>query len=723
VTGAPFGPFVLEERLAIGGTAEVWIARPAQGTQPAACLVVKRLLPALRDDPDARSMFAEEAAVHTRFDHPAIVRCHGAGEADGEPWLAMELVRGVDLHRVLRVMNAAGDAIPVGVACYVARQILAALGEVHSAVGDDFTPLAIVHRDVSPSNIYLSSEGDVKLGDFGIAKVTALKPRPGASGGLRGKIGYLAPEQVAEGIVDQRADLFAAANVLAEMCVGKPLFSGSGQLAILLAIRDVRLDVLHAAKAKLPPLLVSVLERALARSPSDRYHDAEDLSSALAPFALDVNAGRRELASLVRLAQSTHGDLRTPAPISSPFAGGALDPLRAAQPAAAPAPVATSPVTAPAPTPSVSQPTRPAEELATPVRAAILSDYPYEWGAAAAADDGPEPALSQRTTAPFSPAPSYVKTGDGRLLGPLTYAKLVELVATGRVEATDQVDFFGTGYVPLGDIEELARLLAPASATGKIEGPGTPVWQGLAAEHYDANVGGAVDPGISAALAFIAHKRHTGALMAQAEGRRKEIYFVNGRLFHVATSESTELLGEYLVARGLLDRADLDLALAVLPRFNGRIGEALTGLGLLEPMKMFRVIQEQGRDRVAELFAWSEGTLAFYEGAHASKVEFPMDLPIGPIVEAGVARMLDDRRASARWAPWVDRKLVLAEASAGVRDAGWSPRVEQVLKLAKVPIAARTLLRSLAVSGSTAHDAARAVEAARLAGLLRWVDG
>lgn len=705
-TALPFGPFLLDQRLAIGGTAEVWVARPAKGAQPAARLVVKRLLPGLRADDDARSTFAEEAAVHTRFEHPAIVRCFGAGEVDGEPYLAMELVSGVDLHRVLRVMNAAGEALPVGLACYVGRQILAALGEVHAAVGDDFTPLAIVHRDVSPSNIYLSAEGDVKLGDFGIAKATALKPRPGG-GGLRGKIGYLAPEQVAEGAVDQRADLFAAATVITEMVVGKPLFAGSGQLAILLAIRDVRLDVLHAAKGRLPPLLVTVLERALARSPSDRYHDAEDLSAALAPFALDVNAGRRELASIVRLAQSTHGELRTPPPISSPLASGA--------PAEPPRPVG--------PAPSVGVPTRPAEELATPIRAAILSDYPYEYGADAADEGGPEPALSQRTTAPFSPAPSHVKTADGRVLGPLTYAKLVELVATGRVEEHDQVDFFGTGYVPIADIEELSRLLAPRStSTGKIDGPGTPIWQGLAAEHFDASLGGAIDPGVAAALAFVASRRASGVLLAQADGRRKEIYFVNGRLFHVATSESTELLGEYLVARGLLDRADLDLALAVLPRFNGRIGEALTGLGLLDTMKMFRVIQEQVRDRVAELFAWSDGTLAFYDGAHATKVEFPMDLPIGPIVEAGVARMLDDRRASARWAPWVDRKLTLLDAPAPLREAGWSPRVEQVLKLAKAPIAARTLLRSLAVSGSTAHDAARAVEAARLAGLLRWAD-
>lgn len=711
-----FGPFVLDERIALGGTAEVYVAHPTSGALPAPQLVVKRLLPGLRGDAELRSTFAEEAAVHTRFRHPNIVTCFGVGEAAGEPYLTMEYVPGVDLHRVLRVLNARADAVPVGVACFVARQVLAALAEVHAAVGEDFTPLAIVHRDVSPSNVYLSTDGDVKLGDFGIARAASLKPRPGG-GALRGKIGYLAPEQVAESVVDHRADLFALANVLAEMVVGKPIFSGSGQLAILLAIRDVRLGVLQEAKARLPEPLVAVLERALARNPSDRYHDAEELADALAPFALETSAGRREVKVLVELAKLSHLEH----PTAPPAHAHAPAPTHARAPAAAP----SRPLTLvepledewppPAPAPSLGVPTAPFDDQKTPIRAAIVADsFDDEWA---------EPALSQRTTAPFTPAPSHVKTSDGRVIGPLTYAKLVELVATGRVAEEDQVDFFGTGYVPVTDIEELARLLAPRSTvTCKIEGPGSAVWQAPAAEQFDPNIGGAIEPGAAAALAYVASRRATGVLLAQAEDRHKEIYFVNGRLFHVPSNETNELLGEYLVARGMLERSDLDFALAVLPRFNGRIGEALMGLGLVDTMKMFRAIQEQGRDKVAELFAWSEGSLAFYEGAQPTKVEFPLDLPVGPIVETGISRMLDDRRASARWAPWVDRRLAIVDVAAGLRDAGWSPRVEQVLTLARAPIVARTLLRSIAVSGATAHDAARAVEAARVAGLLRFCD-
>jgi serine/threonine-protein kinase len=708
-----FGPFVLDERIALGGTAEVYVAHPASGALPAPQLVVKRLLPGLRGDPELRSTFAEEASVHTRFRHPNIVTCFGVGEAAGEPYLTMEYVPGVDLHRVLRVLNGRGDAVPVGVACFIARQVLAALAEVHSAVGEDFTPLAIVHRDVSPSNVYLSEDGEVKLGDFGIARAASLKPRPGG-GALRGKIGYLAPEQVAEAVVDHRADLFALANVLAEMVVGKPIFAGSGQLAILLAIRDVRLGVLQEARSRLPEPLVAVLERALARNPSDRYHDAEELAAALAPFALETAGGRREVKALVELAKRSHLEHPTVPPAGVPMraraaAGAPSRPLTLVEPLEDESP------SAPAPAPSLGVPTAPIDDQKTPIRAPIVADsFDDEWA---------EPALSQRTTAPFSPAPSHVKTSDGRLIGPLTYAKLVELVATGRVAEEDQVDFFGTGYVPVTDIEELARLLAPRSTvTCKIEGPGSAVWQAPAAEQFDPSIGGSIEPGAAAALAYVASRRATGVLLAQADDRRKEIYFVQGRLFHVPSNETNELLGEYLVARGMLERSDLDFALAVLPRFNGRIGEALMGLGLVDTMKMFRAIQEQGRDKVAELFAWSEGGLAFYEGAQPTKVEFPLDLPIGPIVETGISRMLDDRRASARWAPWVDRRLAVVDVAAGLRDAGWSPRVEQVLTLAKAPIVARTLLRSIAVSGATAHDAARAVEAARVAGLLRFCD-
>lgn len=180
------------------------------------------------------------------------------------------------------------------------------------------------------------------------------------------------------------------------------------------------------------------------------------------------------------------------------------------------------------------------------------------------------------------------------------------------------------------------------------------------------------------------------------------------------------MIGEYLVARGHIDRADLDFALAVLPRFGGRLGEALTGLGLIAPVEMFKAIQEQGRDKVVDVFRWSDGDLSFYLGEEPVKVDFPLDLAVGPVVEAGVVAMLDDEKSVARFQPWLDRKVVVGDTSE-LRDAGWSPIVERVISLAASPIVVHALLRGLTTEDDTTHaEAIRATESARIVGMIDW---
>jgi serine/threonine-protein kinase len=313
-----------------------------------------------------------------------------------------------------------------------------------------------------------------------------------------------------------------------------------------------------------------------------------------------------------------------------------------------------------------------------------------------------------------------VRTTDGAVLGPLSYAKLVELVVTGRLGPDDHVDFMGTGFERLESIDELSRHLAPRSTvTKQLQGPGAPDWHGLAAERYDEEVGGALDPGIATALSYAASRRATGVLLAQQGARRKEIYFSGGRVHHVASSEAGEMLGVYLVARGLLERTDLDFALAVLPRFNGRLGEALTGLGVIDPVAMFNAIRDQGRDKIVDLFLWSDGDLSFYRDAEPGKVEFPLDLPIGPVLEAGVAAMLDETHGAARFRPWLSRRVRRVEPLSS--DAGFSAGVERVVALVREPIVVRTLLEQLTREGLPSLDAMRAIESARLARALDFV--
>ena len=294
-SGGPikFGPYWLDARLAVGGTAEVYVGRPIDPTATPRKLVVKRLLPQFAADPEGRTMFEREAALHAAVRHENVVQVYAYGVDGGEPWLAMELVDGCDLFRLLRRLS--GDARTLGpaISAYLARELLRGLESAHSARDPSGQPMGIIHRDVTPSNVYLSADGRVKLGDFGIARSSSRATlRTTGSAALKGKFAYLSPEQVAGEVFDQRADLFSTAVVLTEMLLGHPLFAGSGQLAVLLAIRDCRIDSLREARASLPSGLFEVLERSLARDPANRFQTAAALSEALAPFAAEAATAR-----------------------------------------------------------------------------------------------------------------------------------------------------------------------------------------------------------------------------------------------------------------------------------------------------------------------------------------------------------------------------------------------------------------------------------------------
>ena len=566
-----FGPYWLDARLAVGGTAEVYLARPRDlDAEGPGRLVIKRLLPHFMQDSEGRTMFEREARLHKAVKHKNVVTVFGSGAADdGEPYLAMEFIDGVDLYRLLRRLMQESQVLPIDVAVWIAGEVLDGLASAHGATDEKGNLLGIIHRDVTPSNVYMSVSGDVKLGDFGIARASRLTLRNVGSAMLKGKFAYLAPEQVAAEPFDHRADLFSLATVLVEMLVGKPMFSGSGQLAVLLAIRDCKLDVLHEA-TRLPPGLKDTLVRALSKNPASRFDSAERFASALRAFCPRPDVARTELAALVRWVQSKPS----------------MDSIAA-----------------------VKESIRSLRRSLSPVPEA-LDDF-------------------TRPTGEYDETPSHVELHGGRKMGPLTYAKLVEALATGSIVRGDKVDYQGRGLVNVEEVEELERFLPPGSITSLVvPGIGTPEFQD--AMDVDA---------LLTVLARIATSQEGGVLFAERHDEigRKELYFRSGRLHHVASSDASELLGEYLVRKGVLSREELNFALAVLPRYGGRMGDTLISLGLVSAFDVFRAIREQGRDRVLDLFRWTEGRLSLYAGETSPQVEFPLELELGPLMMAGLA--------------------------------------------------------------------------------------
>jgi serine/threonine-protein kinase len=676
LSGGPvkFGPYWLDSRLAVGGTAEVYVARPIDdhGLQPRR-LIVKRLLPHFVADPEGRTMFEREAALHAAVRHDNVVKVYASGVDGEEPWLAMELVDGCDLYRLLRRLAGEGRKLGPGIASYIAREVLKALESVHSARDANGQPLGIIHRDVTPSNLYLSVDGRVKLGDFGIARsASRATMRSAGSAMLKGKFAYLAPEQVAGEPFDHRADLFALAVVLSEMLLGKPLFAGSGQLAVLLAIRDCRIDPLREARSTLPRGVFEILERALTREPAQRFATAGHLSNALAPFDVNPQASRSELGALVRWVQS--------APSSEHLQS--------------------------------------ARESAGRVRSA------------AAVQREPESEFeSERSTGEYAPIPSHVVTQKGEKLGPWAFARLVEAIATGQVGRGDSVDYMGRGLAPIEAIEELARFLPAQSATttNRMGSVGSPDFVD------DVSVQSLVS-----VLLRVVETEATGVLFAEGptesrrsprvdpagEGGRKELYFVGGRLHHVASNNASELLGEYMVRRGMITREELDFALAVLPRYGGRMGDTLISLGLVASLEIFRAIRDQGRDRLVDLFQWRSGKLMFYADQKPPHVEFPLDLDLLPLLLAGIEAAQPGDLPLEAWRPYLD--TIVGPASAfrprpKLRDAPWPPVVRRLLDATDEPKCVRDVIGAVSQGGggaATASDALRALEVLIAGGLL-----
>ncbi len=305
-----FGELTLVERIGVGGMAEVFRAREPRAVGEPRTIVVKRMLPHIAREPGAARMFEAEAELGQRVVHPNVVRVLGQGIADDTPYLSLELVPGVDLWLLLRWLDDASEALPPELSVFVARELLAGLHAVHEATDEASRLLGIVHGDVSPSNVLLSVHGDVKLGDFGIAQARLRSSFPqAASGRMRGKLAYLAPEQVRGEAADRRADVFAAAAVIAELLLGTPLFARDSELSTLLAVRDARLDRLVG----LPDGLDEVLRHALARDPSDRVATAAALRDGLAGFVTTPDSTlRQELGELVARASGTFTDAPQP---------------------------------------------------------------------------------------------------------------------------------------------------------------------------------------------------------------------------------------------------------------------------------------------------------------------------------------------------------------------------------------------------------------------------
>lgn len=665
------GPYELVRPIATGGMAEVYLARRDGPHGFTKTVALKRILPQLARDQDFVAMFIDEARVCAQLSHPNLVQVFDFGEAGGELYMAMEFVDGTNCAKAVRKAAAMSETVPLDAALHVVVSVLRGLEYAHAAVDLNGVPLGLVHRDVSPGNILMARSGAVKLSDFGIARADDFERRT-EEGQLKGKLGYMSPEQVTGRQVDARSDLFTLGIVLAELLIARPLFGTGNELDVLMRIRDADLTVFERFSTHLPDDMRGIVRRALAQGPDDRYQTGAEFADAIEQFAREhqVHVGAPRLVAWLGHAQlvqaATSGE-------------HILGPNISGRPRRGP----------------------------TPQRGVRISSSRVERAS---------PSVPTRLSAPaeeqpagrLSPTDYQVASGD-KSWGPMPYAKLVELFATGSAAPNSLVARSNGPFRPARDLPELARLLLSPALSAPPDAPEEQRtrWQLQRATH-------------ALRLFELVATKQTGLLIATQDSRRKQFFLVDGAFTFATSTDKSELLGQQLVARGQALPMEIDMALALCPRYGGRLGDALVGLGVLRPVELFRALVAQTHDRLVDLVSWRNGSLEFIRGARADDETILHGVSPIETIARGVIEGYDEVELVEILAPFMPHEVRSAPpAELGIKSLRLERKFARILEVVDKPWPLKALVDHVQhkLHGNR-DDALRAVFVGLSSGLL-----
>jgi len=549
--GTRLGEYRLVEYLGRGGMAEVYAAL-GPGPDGERRVAIKRF--SSRRAPERRLMelFLHEAELSTRLAHPNVVSGIDFGVDDGVPYLVLELVDGVSCDTLRR---QCGAQLPARLALHVIEQVLIGLAFVHQARDEHGRPLRVVHHDITPDNILLSRAGAVKISDFGVAR-SALEP-PTMGTRLRGKLGYMAPEQVMGQPTDARSDLFSVGVVMADLLLGRRLFEHGSELELLTRAYECTLgDALGNLNPALRELARPTLLRFLAREPRARFQSATEAFGAVRSLAeqLGPSASSSELAQWL-LAQEL---------------------------------------------------VRPESALATPnARApdmtAKISKAPGEL--VTAVPDGSQARQPQSVPRVNDSDTFFLMAPGSAVVERLSLTDLVERVVTGRVSREATVSQRGQPMVPLHSFATLSLLLrAPAYRFHETD---------ASRVRWTARLPRLRLPSL---LFDLAAERATGLLVCQSGANCKRVFFEDGAPCFVASTNRSELFGQRFAALHSLHQDELEHLIALSVRQGRRLGEVLVDTGLASAGFVLRALVAHMEDRLVSLGTWQEVEVSFYPG-------------------------------------------------------------------------------------------------------------
>lgn len=735
-----FGRYQLQEPLAVGGMAELFRATSTGAHGFERTVVIKRILPHLAADEQFTTMFINEAKITAQLVHPKIAQTYELGREGNQLFIAMEYVDGLDALALLRELAHQQQHVRPELAVYIMQEVSDALDFAHGQVGPDGESLGIVHRDVSPSNVLLSTRGDVKLVDFGIAQA-AQQEHQTKAGTLKGKYGYMSPEQVVGGEVTAASDIFASGIVLAEMLMGRRLFAAPNELDVLLMVRDVQLGRLDRFGGDIPPDLLAIVRQCLRKAPHERFMSAAELRDALGDWLYNhrKRVGTKDVAEIVskyvdqaRFRQmeilkatrataamsAVHPDDEGGIPLglapsdassldidiseiaaldeaaggheediepaileeSSAFAGGVVDaaveaaepvadisiPVRAKPEASAPAedffdlgdlddvdlkpaiergPTVGStraPTSAERPGAALREPSAPSMEASAGESIPIVIGEPVStpFQRARPATRPPTPDEAPAAAKPAAAKPAAAKPAAGSTAASQfdsIEAAVASLALPDPDPSAKDFDDRDVTALPRPSIKQQMRMTPPADAVREGKTAEPPRLKRISTVAMESGSFAEV-PALDVLYRRIS-TMSTGLLVVEVGGTKKEIYFVDGKPEFVSSNVAGELFGNYLVNEGAISAGELDMALAMMPHYDGKLGDTLVGLGLMRPLDIFRHLTRQVRRKLVDVCTWQSGMFHWYPDRLNSGEAFPLDLDPYEVLGAGALEL------------------------------------------------------------------------------------
>jgi len=685
---ATLGRYELVDKLAVGGMAELYKARVRGAHGFEKPLVIKRILPHLASDPQFVEMFIDEAKITARLTHPKIVQVHDFEQDGDQLYIAMEFVEGTDVLRLVRKCMAAKTPLPAALAIHVAMEVLDALDYAHGVKATSGEDLGIVHRDISPGNVMVSKDGHVKLADFGIARA-AERSYKTQTGTLKGKYGYMSPEQIIGKPIDGRSDLFSVAVVLAELLMFRRLFTAPNDLDVLLMVRDVNLKRLDQYGKHIAPDLRAIVDHGLQRGADQRFQSAAEFRDALGDylFAINKRVGRRQLGEfLADLDRSESEKARAKAAQASQIADA---PDEANYPSVG----------------TMSGPRTKASKLAAEQRARVgrqlFQTHGESFQGTRSTGGGDRPG-SARPVRPSTEAPGRAPSPVMDLDDPDTPigAHTGELSGEFEIVEGDAVSASGPSIAIDPHIDPRLDSHSDAPPRGQ-SAPVRPAEPGLGRPDSSGSFERASPFRV---LHNIVAYRLDGLLVVQRGDIVKEAFFSQGHPQFVRSNQPTERLGEYLVRKGVLSAEQLQRALSLMPHFGGRLGDTLVGLQLMRPLDAVRHLSQQVREKLIDVCTWSSGDHRWYANRANPWPTLPLHLDSWDVLGGG-ARALDADLLSV-WARRNEaRTVVPGPTTMRLELLGLGARMNQVADRLTARVSLRQLITTFA--GRQRADAAR----------------